>query len=1004
MGSSGRWTDEPTTTQDEFGFAFFPTEQQSQGTSGTTTQHLRPLSTKNDEIDSKLATTIVSGAVVSFHEPPQHILLFYKFHPLAKDHKTVELYRTALESLCCALELQGRILVGCNEHQSEGINGTLSGTIPATQAFVRAMTGPKGSTWGNESEQSFLETFWKDCEQFYQKAKCIPLLMDESEFKWSTCTKADLFPDLNIKIVKELIGTGGVLASIPLSDVQKGYLTPEEWHERMTQLEEDDNCKQDTVLIDCRNTKEWQIGHFPGAPDPNTTTFSQFPAWVQQNSQNLANKKVLMYCTGGIRCEKASAFIRNQVPSVQEVRHLQGGIHKYLDAFGTDPDQCLWKGKNFVFDGRGAQGASSRQEEGVVGKCLYCTNPYDVFQPGCVCTVCREPTLVCDRCRSCVREYHCHNHFHLRSCYFTDLSPYTKVQLESQVYRLREALTEISFGKRFKQKRKTLAKQCNKLAARIAELDGITEVIVDVETKCRNCGETGCSGSCWGFHGLKRKRILEEKKKHGENESYRPNKGSKVISAGETKGNNTNLQQRKALDRQLSIAELVELNLASPPSHGRDDSTGIRIPDTCTRELKTRVKGKWCKRTLASVLLDEFPELAEIDALRKVVEGRLLRVNDVVIGSMEAAEVLILKNMDVIGRIMHWHEPPVSIPNKNISVLKEALPRQVQEEFDLNENDTIFVCDKPSSIPVHPAGPYLSNSLTMMVEAQEGLAPKSLIPCHRIDRVTSGLTICCTNPKIAHLLQSRIESGFVTKYYLAKVQGRFPSCRSDIHVEHNDLAHWKWCDEAQGVEVNAPIETVDPMEGIRMITSHGKLSRSFFRLIAYDSDHDTSVVLCSPLTGRSHQLRVHLQWLGHSIVNDTLYGGALDASMDLRSGLVQAENFRTRKSHASSSRRGKISERDAEAAAKICSFCTAGPEEAFSPAQLLQGGHAICLHAIRYHIVFHSTTHAHSRECIGKTTLRVGPPSWTPNDIAALVNVFPFDSLDREGEDVKTLL
>ena len=333
-------------------------------------------------------------------------------------------------------------------------------------------------------------------------------------------------------------------------------------------------------------------------------------------------------------------------------------------------------------------------------------------------------------------------------------------------------------------------------------------------------------------------------------------------------------------------------------------------------------------------------------------------------------------------------------------MLKEALPRQVQEEFDLNEDDTIFVCDKPSSIPVHPAGPYLSNSLTIMVEAQERLAPKSLIPCHRIDRVTSGLTICCTNPKIAHLLQSRMEGGFVSKQYLAKVQGRFPSCRSDIRVERNDFSQWKWCDEEQGVEVNAPIETVDPAQGIRMITSQGKLSRSFFRFIAYDSDQDTSIVLCSPLTGRSHQLRVHLQWMGHSIVNDTLYGGTLDPSLDLESGLVQAENFRKRQGHSSSSRRGKISERDTEAAAKICSFCTVGPEKAFSPAQLLRGGHEICLHAIRYQIMFHSTKQANLRECIGKITVRVGPPSWIPNDITDLINDFLSVSLKREGEDV----
>ena len=108
---------------------------------------------------------------------------------------------------------------------------------------------------------------------------------------------------------------------------------------------------KETILIDCRNTKEFQIGHFPNAIDPNTTTFAQFPNWVQQNAGKLAHKKVLMYCTGGIRCEKASQYIRGQVDGVQSVQHLKGGIHKYLELYGSDG---LWKGKNFVFDGRGA--------------------------------------------------------------------------------------------------------------------------------------------------------------------------------------------------------------------------------------------------------------------------------------------------------------------------------------------------------------------------------------------------------------------------------------------------------------------------------------------------------------------------------------------------------------------------------------------------------------------------------------------------------------------------
>lgn len=225
----------------------------------------------------------------------QHVLLFYKFHPLSKDENVVNVYRIALEKLCQSLHLQGRILVGCNEHQSEGINGNLSGDAEGTKAFTYALT--KDIAAAKESRhQDAVSLFWQQCDSFYDQAGCDSLVMDPLDFKWSSCTETQLFPDLNIKIVKELIGTGGVLAPIGLDDVHKGYLSPSEWHERISELQTQNS--DDTVLIDCRNTKEWQIGRFPGAPDPCTTTFNQFPTWVQQHSQTLANKKVLMYCTG----------------------------------------------------------------------------------------------------------------------------------------------------------------------------------------------------------------------------------------------------------------------------------------------------------------------------------------------------------------------------------------------------------------------------------------------------------------------------------------------------------------------------------------------------------------------------------------------------------------------------------------------------------------------------------------------------------------------------------
>ncbi|KAL3941925.1 MAG: hypothetical protein SGBAC_003781, partial [Bacillariaceae sp.] len=883
----------------------------------------------------------------------KQVILFYKYHPLSGKRAIVEAYRSALESLCQGLQLEGRILVGCNEHQSEGINGTLSGSMENVQTFVHAMCQyhpPESSSSSSTSatptlsteHQSVVQIFWKECQQFYANAKCEPLIMTPVEFKWSSKieTEGNLFPDLNIKLVKELIGTGGVLASIPLDEVHQGYLTPKEWHERIAKYKNDQqqNDSQDTVLIDCRNTKEFQIGHFPNSLDPNTTTFNQFPHWVKQHSQTLANKKVLMYCTGtyvferrsvlerdpnqlfskpktkkvllstapsgGIRCEKASAYIRREIPNVQEVKHLKGGIHRYLDEYGKSND-CLWEGKNFVFDGRGAHKASETAgmaadttlssspttmettatpttiaatatpttkatAHKVVGTCTYCEAPYDTFDPNCMCTVCNEPTLICTKCQPLHTEYHCKNHQHLKDYYFSDLSKFTLERLDDQLSKLQTMLEEIAVGRKYKQKRKTLKKQCDRIMSRVEELRG-------------NDGNSSQSSN----QSLKRKRVLTEKKHQrihlGTHHDPTGTTNCEIIKSAKRR-NNVHLQEQKEQQKQKFVRELQSLGLFQPAS-AYQNRNGIRLPPPCTRVLRTNTKGKWCGKALLPVLQTEFAELSKKERLVEIIQNGLLYLNDAPIVSLEQAESMKLKNMDVISRITHWNEPPVRIPNGDIDVQTIPLPQTVLDEyFSLEQEEVstaataavVIVCDKPSSVPVHPAGPYLSNSLTIMVEAQEGLEPKSLIPCHRIDRVTSGLTICCTNANVSRLIQSRIQEGSVRKQYLAMVQGQFPNSLQQLEgsgPKSNDLAQWEWNQDKKMIQVHGPIETVDPSNGIRKITEKGKPSSSLFRFISYDSQSNTSIISCCPLTGRGHQLRVHLQWLGHPIMDDIQYDG-----------------------------------------------------------------------------------------------------------------------------------
>lgn len=234
------------------------------------------------------------------------VILFYKYSPLSEDESLMEEFRMAIEQLCQRLNLLGRILLG--KSRNEGMNGTLSGSQGALEAYIIAMLGrerfhhPSSKTSEEEAvTEGFLESFWDANELFSQRAQVPTFTMDWEDFKWSRGEgDKNIFPDLYVKVVKEIIGTGGVFSSIPLSEVNQGYLTPEEFHQQVALLNNNNNTgAEETILIDCRNHNEYLIGNFVGSLDPKTKTFAQFPKWVQDHKMELDNKKVLMYCTGG---------------------------------------------------------------------------------------------------------------------------------------------------------------------------------------------------------------------------------------------------------------------------------------------------------------------------------------------------------------------------------------------------------------------------------------------------------------------------------------------------------------------------------------------------------------------------------------------------------------------------------------------------------------------------------------------------------------------------------
>lgn len=266
------------------------------------------------------------------------ILLFYKYVPLENPEAIQKWQR----ELCDSLGLKGRILLG-----KEGINGTLGGTIEATDAYKKAM-----------DEHGLF-----------------------SEIDWKEGAGSDAhFPRMRI-VVRDEIVTLGVDPN-ELTPEQGGkHLTPDEVHELITN-------NKDLVIIDTRNDYEYEIGTFRNAMLSDIKNFRDFPQYIEDHLDEFKDKEVLMFCTGGIRCERATSvlMVRNVAKQVYQIK---GGIHRYIEKY---PDGHF-RGKNYVFDGRIAVKAN----DDVLGECYICHEPNDEYT-NCLNVLCHRHFTCCDPC------------------------------------------------------------------------------------------------------------------------------------------------------------------------------------------------------------------------------------------------------------------------------------------------------------------------------------------------------------------------------------------------------------------------------------------------------------------------------------------------------------------------------------------------------------------------------------------------------------------------------
>lgn len=224
------------------------------------------------------------------------VAAFYHFADLA-DYQQLQ---PQIKAICAAHGIKGTILLA-----TEGINGTIAGS----------------------------EMGIKACLDYLRQDPRLQELMDKRAY----CEQMP-FQRLKVRLKKEIItiGAGKIAPNTPVGQ----YVSPQEWNDLLADPE--------VLVLDTRNNYEVELGTFQKAINPNLEAFGEFPDYVQQNLDPQQYRKIAMFCTGGIRCEKASAYMLSQ--GFREVYHLKGGILKYLEEI--PPEQTRWEGQCFVFDER----------------------------------------------------------------------------------------------------------------------------------------------------------------------------------------------------------------------------------------------------------------------------------------------------------------------------------------------------------------------------------------------------------------------------------------------------------------------------------------------------------------------------------------------------------------------------------------------------------------------------------------------------------------------------
>lgn len=274
-----------------------------------------------------------------------NILLYYKYVDVSEPEAIAKWQM----ELCKSLGLTGRIIIA-----SEGINGTVGGSLEKTQEYINTM----------EAHPLFGGIDFKTAPG------------DETYFPRMRVVVKDEIVNLGLDTKKVTTKDGGI------------HLSPEKVHELLNDKPED------LVILDTRNDYESRVGTFKGSITPEIKNFRELPEYIDKNIDKFKDKKVLMHCTGGVRCERATAVLQ-QKGVAKEIYQVEGGIHRYVEKF----PEGHFRGSNYVFDGR----ITEKINDDILSGCDICSVPCD-FYTNCLNAVCNKQFLSCEPCIAKMQE------------------------------------------------------------------------------------------------------------------------------------------------------------------------------------------------------------------------------------------------------------------------------------------------------------------------------------------------------------------------------------------------------------------------------------------------------------------------------------------------------------------------------------------------------------------------------------------------------------------------